>query len=697
MLVSITMSSRKAVRIVRAAVVCLAAALLLTLFSGAAGAAAPALMPVPVKAEPAAGKLTVDASFSVAATGYSDARLESAMSRFVTRVSRLTGIPMLAAKPADASRATLRLECAAPGAEYPSLGEDESYTLDVAPDAGRLKAATVAGALHGLETFAQLISPGAEGFQVASIHIEDRPRFPWRGLMLDVARHWMPVEAVERNLDAMTAVKLNVFHWHLSEDQGFRVESKRFPRLQESGSDGNYYTQDQIRQVVAYARDRGIRVVPEFDIPGHTTSWLVGYPELASAPGPYTIGRTWGVFEPVMDPSREETYAFLDAFLGEMAQLFPDPYFHIGGDEVNASQWNQSATIQAFAKEHQLKDAHALQAYFNQRILKLLEKYGKTMIGWDEILHPDLPTNSVIQSWRGQASLADAASKGYRGILSWGYYLDHLSPARQHYAVDPLTGPAGALTAEQAARILGGEACMWAEYVSAETVDSRIWPRAAAIAERLWSPKEITDEDSMYARMEAVSRVLEWTGVRHRANYGPMLDRLTGGRPAEPVRILADVCEGLGLGPRARAQKYTSLVPLNRLADAARPESESVRALEQAAGRVVANRNPADVADLRAQFTRWAANDARFQPLAAENALLAELKPLSKDLLALGGAGLRILDYLEGGQAAPEGWVSEQTKELARMQRPNAEVVLAAVRPVKLLLDELTRRSQTRK
>jgi hexosaminidase len=667
--------------------------LLLTVVCAAARttrAAAPALMPLPVKVETASGKLAVDGSFSVAATGYSDLRLESALNRFAARVSRQTGIPMLAARPSDASRATLRVECAGvpsgPGAKDPSPGEDESYQLDVTPDGARLKAATVAGALHGLETFAQLVVPGAEGFQVPAIHIEDRPRFPWRGLMLDVSRHWMPVEVVERNLDAMAAVKLNVFHWHLSDDQGFRVESRRFPRLQQLGSDGNFYTQADIRHVVAYARDRGIRVVPEFDIPGHTNSWLVGYPELASAPGPYSIGRTWGVYDPTMDPTREETYEFLDAFLGEMTQLFPDPYFHIGGDEVNGRQWGQSSSIQAFAKEHKLEGTRGLQVYFNQRIQKLLQKYGKIMVGWDEVLHPDLPTDTVVQSWRGQASLAEAASKGYRGILSAGYYLDHLSPASYHYGIDPLADAAQKLTPEEASRILGGEACMWAEYVNAETVDSRIWPRAAAIAERLWSPKEVADADSMYARMEAVSRVLEWTGVRHRANYGPMLDRLAAGRPAEPLRVLADACEAQGLGPRSRAMKYTSLVALNRFVDAARPESESVRALEQAAGKL-------DIAQLREQFTRWAANDARFQPLAEDNALLAELKPLSQDLSALGSAGLRILTYLETSQPAPQDWLSEQAKELARMIRPRNEVVLAAARPVKLLLDELARRS----
>jgi hexosaminidase len=665
--------------------------LLLLTVAWSTALAAPALMPLPVKVETASGALAIDGSFSVAATGYTDLRLESALNRFAARVSRQTGIPMLAARPPDASRATLRVECAGapsgPGAADPSLGEDESYQLDVAPDGARLKAATVAGALHGLATFAQLVVPGAEGFHVPAIHIEDRPRFPWRGLMLDVSRHWMPLDVVERNLDAMAAVKLNVFHWHLSDDQGFRAESRRFPRLQQLGSDGNYYTQAEIRHVVAYARDRGIRVVPEFDMPGHTTSWLVGYPELASAPGPYSIGRTWGVFDGAMDPTREETYDFLDAFLAEMTQLFPDPYFHIGGDEVNGKQWSQSAAIQAFAKEHNLDGARGLQVYFNQRIQKLLQKYGKIMVGWDEILHPDLPADTVVQSWRGQASLAEAAAKGYRGILSAGYYLDHLSPASYHYGIDPLADAAQKLTPEEASRILGGEACMWAEYANAETVDSRIWPRAAVIAERLWSPKETADVDSMYARMESVSRVLEWTGVRHRANYGPMLDRLAAGRPAEPLRILADACEAQGLGPRSRAMKYTSLVPLNRFVDAARPESESVRALEQAARKL-------DIAPLREQFTRWAGNDARFQLLAKDNALLGELKPLSQDLSALGAMGLRILTYLESRRAAPKTWLSAQAKELDRMLKPRNEVVLAAVRPVKLLLEELARRGR---
>jgi len=310
------------------------------------------------------------------------------------------------------------------------------------------------------------------------------------------------------------------------------------------------------------------------------------------------------------------------------------------------------------------------------------------MIGWDEVLHPDLPKATVVQIWRNQGSLADAVRQGFRTILSWGYYLDHLSPAAYHYGIDPAGGPAEHLTAAQAAKILGGEACMWSELVDAETVDSRIWPRTAAIAERLWSQKDVTDVESMYTRLQAVSRMLEWTGVQHRADYAPMLSRLAGDRSNEPLRVLADASEALGLGPRSGG-RYTTQTNLNRFVDAARAESESVRALEHTAARAAADprANAADVMALREQFTRWAANDARFRPLAEGNALLTEIEPLSADLSALGAAGLRLLDALNGATPLPGDWLTQQNAELTRMLRPNAEVTLAAARVVKVLLD----------
>src|SRR5581483_10958120 len=264
-------------------------------------------------------------------------------------------------------------------------------------------------------------------------------------------------------------VKLNVLHLHLTDDQGFRVESRKFPRLQELGSDGHYYTQAQLRELVAYAAARGIRIVPEFDVPGHATSWVVGYPEFASAPGPYTVPHRFGVLDAVLDPTNEGVYALLDGFYGEMTEIFPDAYFHIGGDENNGKQWSANPKIQAFIAAHQLKDNAGLHAYFNTRLSRILAQHGKKLIGWDEILHPDLPTTSVVHSWRGAASLADAAHRGFPALLSNGYYLDHADPAAKHYAVDPLPADTK-LTAAEQARVLGGEACMWAEWVTAETI-----------------------------------------------------------------------------------------------------------------------------------------------------------------------------------------------------------------------------------
>jgi hexosaminidase len=640
----------------------------------------PHLMPWPAKLTPGTGALAIDHTFAIATSGCSDSRLQSAITRLRVRIGRMTGIQF-----APTQHATLSVECRGAGAANPTLGEDESYRLEVTTAAARLTADTVTGALRGLETFAQLVTPSDQGFEVPAVQIEDRPRFAWRGLMIDVCRHWMPPAVIERNLDAMAAVKMNVFHWHLSDDQGFRVESQRFPKLQQVGSDGNFYTQAEIRHIIAYARDRGIRVIPEFDMPGHTTSWFVGMPELASAPGRYEIERAWGIFQPTMDPTREETYAFLDSFIGEMAALFPDPFFHIGGDEVDDTQWRRSDRIQAFQKEHGLKSSAELQAWFNSRLAAILKKHGKTMIGWDEVLNPGLSSDTVIQSWRGQQSLADAARKGHRGILSYGYYLDHLQPASFHYANDPLDGAARELDKVDAARILGGEACMWTEYVNPETVDSRIWPRAAAIAERLWSPASLKDINSMYVRMESVSRSLDWVGVEHRSYSHRLIEG--------PMLVLADAVEAQGIEGRQGARKYTSFVPLNRLVDAARPESEHVRALELAAGEIgktFAAKSPA-IAEIEVALAEWRDNHALLLPLSEHSEVVREALPISEELSTLGTIGLQVLKYIQSHQAAPANWIEEQRSLLKEFEKPKAEVTLAAVRPVRLLLDAVSR------
>src|SRR6266704_315782 len=488
------------------------------------------LMPMPASVQAGTGSLRVDFTFSAALTGYTEPRLERGVERFLQQLARQTAFP-LTLKPAKSAQATLVIHTGHPGKEIQEVGEDESYVLEVTSTGAKLTTPTPLGTLHGLQTFLQLVDVSSDGFAAPSVTIQDKPRFPWRGLMIDSARHFIPLGVIRRNLDGMEALKMNVLHWHLSDNQGFRVESKRFPKLQELGSDGLYYTQDEIRDLIAYARDRGIRVVPEFDMPGHSTSWFVGYPELASAPGPYEIERRWGVFDAAMDPTKESTYKFLDRFIEEMAKLFPDQFFHVGGDEVNGKQWDANKEIQEFMRAHGIQNNQTLQGYFNTRLQPIVEKHGKSMIGWDEILDPTLPKDITIQSWRGQASLAAAAKQGYRGILSNGYYLDLGWPASRHYAVDPMSGEAANLSPEEQKRILGGESCMWAEYVDAENIDTR----------------------------------LEWLGLTHKTSYWQMLRRIAGAATPEEFAALHTLTEQLEPVKDYTREQTTPAEPTSRM------------------------------------------------------------------------------------------------------------------------------------
>jgi hexosaminidase len=633
------------------------------------------LMPAPAQIEWQPGQLAIDARFTTASIGTSDPRIDAALARARRRLEARAGVT-LTAKPGG-PRATLVVEAAGPGLAVQAMGEDESYVLVVGPRQARITAANPLGVLHGLETFLQLVRSEGGRTAVPAVKVTDRPRFPWRGLMLDPCRRWEPVEFVKRTLDGMAAVKLNVMHWHLSEDQGFRIESKAYPKLHQMGSDGNFYTQDQVRDVIAYARERGIRVYPEFDLPGHATSWLVGHPELATLPGPYKLIREWGIFDNVVDPSREEVYTFLDRFFGEMAALFPDAYMHIGGDEVTPRQWNASAQVQDFMYRQGLNDAHALQAYFNKRVNELFARHGKRMVGWDEILDPALPKSIVIQSWRGAQALADAARLGYDGILSNGYYLDLMFPASAHYLADPIP-PDSTLTPDERRHVLGGEACMWSEFVSPETIDSRVWPRLAAIAERLWSPGDVRDVADMYRRLDVQSVRLGTLGLQHLSSYEPMLSRLAGGQPTAPMRVLADLVTPVKEYRRGQLRAYTSSTPLDRLVDTARADSVAIRAFRDEVDRYLlsAPGSRSDAA-LRATLSTWRDNHAVLEPILTASALGAEARPLSKHLAEMGRLGLEALEAVQSGRQAPAAWGDEARVILQAAARPRAEVELA--------------------
>jgi hexosaminidase len=670
-----------------------AALILSAMFAQPAGAQVTSplnLMPLPASLQMGTGQLAVDASFSVGVGGGHDLQMQRAVDRFLNDLRRQTGMLPLDMTVGDASKATLLVTAEHASKDVQELGEDESYSLEITTSGAKLSARTSLGAMHGLQTFLQLVVSTPNGFAVPAVSIQDKPRFPWRGLMIDSGRHFIPLDVLKRNLDGMAAVKMNVFHWHLSENQGFRVESKKFPKLQELGSDGLYYTQDEIRDLIAYAHDRGIRVIPEFDMPGHSTAWFVGYPELASAPGPYTIERKWGVFDPAMDPTRESTYKFLDEFIGEMAKLFPDQFFHIGGDEVNGKQWDANPKIQEFMHSHAIKDNAALQAYFTARVQKIVSKHGKTMLGWDEILQPGFPKDVVIQSWRGQESLAQAAKLGYRGLLSSGYYIDLIQSAAQHYAVDPTSGAAANLSAEETARILGGEDTMWSEYVSPENIDSRVWPRTAAIAERFWSPQNVTDVNSMYARLDEISRRLDWLGLTHNSSYAPMLRRIAGTDDISALRVLADVVEPVKGYSREETSPVepTSLMPLNRLVDAARPESSTARHFAELVNALLAGKSdPGTKAQIRRWLVLWKDNDAKLQPLESQSFLLKELGPLSQSLSTLAASGLEAMDYIDRGENPSDTWKTQQLALVKQAQGQKAQLLIMVAPSIQKLID----------
>lgn len=650
------------------------------------------LIPYPEKASFTEGKLLLKRDFSIAVNGNPDLRIYDAVNRFLQRLDGRTGLffNQHIGPGSRPSSPTFNITITRPGKI--KLKEDESYTLEINNNTIALKAETDLGALHGLETLLQLLSGDKDGYFFPNCNIQDKPRFAWRGLMMDVGRHFMPVDVIKRNIDGIAAVKMNVLHLHLTEDQGFRVESKIFPKLHEMGSDGQYFTQEQIRDIIRYANNRGIRVVPEFDIPGHATSWFVGYPELASAPGPYSIERRFGIFDPTIDPSKEYTYEFLDKFFGEMSLLFNDEYLHIGGDENNGKQWDNNAEIQKFMKEKNIADNHALQAYFNRRLLSILNKYGKKMIGWDEIMQPEIPTTAIIQSWRGKEGLTAAAKAGYQVLLSNGYYIDLLQSAQFHYLNDPL--PSGIdLNEEQRKLILGGEATMWAELVTWETVDSRIWPRTAAIAERLWSPASVTNIGNMYKKLDAISIQLEELGLTHIKNIDMILRRLCQCTETSDLNAVTKILEPVEGYERSGSKEvpYRSLSPYTRVVDATQADASDARLFNSWVEQYLMNKDKTTYDNLVNLLNSWISATNNLKSLINNNAVLKEIDPIVTDISNCSKLALEALNTIQQKKKAKKDWVSNANETIKAAKVHKAQMELAIIPGVEKLLEYSTK------
>ncbi|HEX8018000.1 MAG TPA: family 20 glycosylhydrolase [Flavobacterium sp.] len=664
------------------------------------------LMPWPQSLVLNDGSFILTKNFKVNITGNPNSRIFGGATRFLRRLDGRTGTFFeqgFITKLNEVPTAELQINCTKSGKI--GLYEDESYHLDIKQNKITLNASSDLGALHGLETLLQLLQNNNASFYFPNSQISDFPRFTWRGLMIDASRHFQPVDVIKRNLDGLAAMKMNVFHWHLVDDQGWRIETKKHPKLIELASDGLYYTQEEIRNIVKYADERGILIVPEIDVPGHGSAILTAYPEIGSkvitftagtsekniqgtAIATYGIERNAGIFSPTLDPSNPKTYQILSELFDEVCPLFPGAYFHIGGDENEGKDWDANPKIQVFKKKHNLKTNHELQTYFTMQLVPMLKKHGKQLMGWEEILTKDLSKEAIVHSWRGPnegvlagQSLVEAVKKGYKTVLSNGYYIDLMYSIESHYLTDPMPKDAN-LSAEEKARILGGEAPMWTELTSSETIDSRIWPRTAAIAERLWSAENITDVADMRRRLETVSFRLEELGLTHIRNKDVILRNIANNQNIEPLSEFSNVCEPLkGYTRNKDGIEYQTYSPLTLFADACTPDAKDALAFDEAVTQYLANKTPQNKVKVITFLNKWITNNKELIDLSANAPLVHPILPLSKKLSDASQQLLLLLDNKSGLKPADLKNLIEQCNT-----KDHADVELAVYTSFKKLI-----------
>ena len=635
------------------------------------------VMPWPQNITLGEGTFALAKNFKVNITGAPNARLFVGATNFLRRLDGRTGIFFnqgFVTGLNEVPDAQLQINCLR--SAKIELYEDESYSLDITADKITLNATTDVGALHGLETLLQLLQNNNNSFYFPVSKTSDYPRFTWRGLMIDGARHFMPVDVIKRNLDGMAAVKMNVFHWHLVDDQGWRIEMKKHPKLIEMASDGNYYTQEEIKSIVKYAADRGIQVVPEIDVPGHGSAILTAYPEIGSKVEilnlgsgekgqqlkqiqKYDLERNAGIFTPTLDPSNPKTYELLSSIFDEVCPLFPGKFFHIGGDENEGKDWDANPKIQEFKKKHNLANNHELQTYFTMQLIPMLKKHNKELMGWEEIMTKNMSKDAIIHSWKGSneglvagKSLVEAVKGGYKTVLSNGYYIDLMYGVEDHYKVDPMPKNV-ALTDVEKARILGGETTMWTELVSPATIDSRIWPRTAAIAERFWSNESVTDIASLRKRLNVISFRLEELGLTHIKSKEALLRNVSNNQKNEALLDFSNICEPLkGYTRNSEGTEYKMYSPLTLFADACTPDASDALEFNQAVANFLNNKSIENQSTVVSYLNKWIKMDAALIALSKNAPLVQPLLILSKSLNDISQQLLLKIDKKENVDAA---------------------------------------------
>ena len=664
------------------------------------------LMPWPQNINLTNGTFALTKNFKVNITGNPNSRIFVGATNFLRRLDGRTGLFLeqgFVIKNNEVPAAELQINCVRNGKI--GLYEDESYQLDIQSNKIIITSTTDLGALHALESLLQMLQNNNTSYYFPTAMITDMPRFTWRGLMIDVARHFQPIDVIKRNIDAMAAVKMNVFHWHLVDDQGWRIEIKKHPKLTKMASDGYYYTQEEIKSIVKYADERGILVIPEIDVPGHASALLTAYPEIgskttiftngtsedikqSSALTTYSIERNAGIFTPTLDPSKPITYQFLSEIFDEVCPLFSGNYFHIGGDENEGKDWDTNIGIQEFKKKNKLANNHELQTYFTMQLIPMLKKHNKELMAWEEIMTKNMSKNAIIHSWKGAneglskgSSLITAAKNGYKTVLSNGYYLDLMQSVEDHYLNDPIPKNT-VLTLEEKARILGGEATMWSELVTPMTIDSRIWPRTAAIAERLWSNENITDMNSLRKRMKTVSFRLEELGITHIKNKEVILRNIGNNQKTNALEDFSNICEPLKIYTRnSGGTEYQTYSPFTLFADACTADAIDALDFNDAVDRYLKDKSLENQTMVTNFFKKWIVMDADLINLSSNAPLVQPLLPLSKSLKNISEQFLLVIEKKQKVAVSLLNDLMEQCNS-----KKHADVELAVCKSLKKLM-----------
>jgi len=666
-------------------------------FFKASGQQTLSLMPLPRQISLQQGEFAVTDQFAIAVEADAqDTILYKAVNRFYQALNLKSSLYFIQRSITPAGKqgtASMRLRVGKKSEFVP--GVDESYKLEISANEVVLEAPNTIGALRGLETLYQLCSRKADKFYFPALSIQDAPRFAWRGLMIDVSRHFIPMESIKRNVEAMAEVKMNVLHIHLSDNEGFRIESRVLPLLHQKGSNGQYYTQTQIKELIEFARERGIMVVPEFDMPSHALSWFPGYPVLSSSPGPFEPGAPFDFSKlpkrdlmsimqfvqtspfPAIDPSKDSTYLLLEKFIAEMSALFPSPYIHIGADENNGVVWKNNPDIVKFMEKNKIPDTHALQAYFVNRMFGIIRKYHKRPVGWEELFTKGITNDITVQVWQNAVYATKVLENNNPLLISRGFYLDLFMPSYIHYNNPDINIRLGN------GKPIGGEAAQWTEAADASNVEARIWPRNAAIAERFWSDSSVVDVEDMYRRLFVVSHELDRRGLQHIIQYQQGIRRLAGEADVNAIEDFLDVLSPVK-GYKKLFSRFTApegmllqTAPLNEVSDVVLVDNPARWKFHHAVLECLNKKDSASFTVVAAYLEKWNRCAAELEGPVATQAQLVKVNTHLQNLKKASEIGLEALSKIKTGQSPSAEWIQEKTSIVASANKPQAETEIS--------------------